>query len=76
MKKFLPYYLLIVICIAGCQNDISVEPTFDSHFVKYYGSKGDQEGRDMVKVADGYVLLGRSDSDNSTVTTCSERNRA
>ena len=56
--------LLFAVTVLGCENTLTVDPTFDSHYVKYYGMKGDQEGRDMAKVADGFVLLGRTDSDN------------
>ncbi len=62
--RFLFGLVVTFLFMQGCENDLTVDPTFDSHFVKYYGTKGDQEGRDMVSVPDGYIIAGRSDSDD------------
>lgn len=49
--------------VASCDTTGNIEPPDDHFFVKYFGNDGNQEGVDMVQLADGtFVLFGNTDS--------------
>jgi len=62
-KRLTTIWILMLLLVSSCDTTLNIEPSYESHFVKYFGGKGDQEARDMVTVSDGYILLGSSDSD-------------
>jgi|GEM_PF-4842901 len=48
--------------LLGCDTESNIEPRDDDFFVKYYGSSGNQFGEEVKVLADGYVIIGSSDS--------------
>jgi hypothetical protein len=61
MLKKLFFNILILIVLIGCDTEESLTQFNDEYFIKYYGGDGDQEGVDVIQLADGgFILLGNS----------------
>ena len=53
--------IVFFVLLISCDTANNVEPTYESHFTKYYGADGEQEGVDIALNPDGsMVLLGNS----------------
>jgi hypothetical protein len=58
-----------VIVVCSCDTEGNVDPVYQTHFLKYYGEDGNQEGVDLLINADGsMILLGNSSSQTNPVT--------
>ena len=61
------FFLTMIIGSLGilisCDNSVTIQPTDETHFVKYYGAGGSQFAADMVVDNDGFVILANSDLD-------------
>ena len=56
----------LMFIIQGCTTPESIGPRFESYFIKYFGSSGDQYGEDVARTLDGgYIMVGTSDPDRS-----------
>ena len=53
MRKLTTILILILVASMSCDTKLNIEPNFESHFVKYYGGKGNQEGREDDGPAQG-----------------------
>lgn len=56
MRKLLWMVFLLGI-LAGCQTESTVDDPSATHFIKFYGSDGDQTGRDLAVLPDGSMVL-------------------
>jgi hypothetical protein len=57
------FIFLLFLSIASCDTAGNVDPVFDSNFIKYYGSEGNQSAADIQVNPDGSMfLLGNSES--------------
>jgi hypothetical protein len=54
--------ILLAGCFNGCDTTGNIVPRDADFFVKYYGSSGNQHGEEMKVLADGYIIIGSSDS--------------
>lgn len=55
------YLVVLPFILFACVTGNDVDPLYEEHYIKYYGSDGDQQGVDIAVNADGtMVLLGNS----------------
>lgn len=61
------YILLLILIFICCDTESNVEENFNNYFIKYYGGDGNQFGRDLIILPDGYLVLGTTrPNDNSS----------
>src|SRR5687768_3589337 len=61
--------ILLVAVLMSCDTASNVDPVFETYFTKYYGEDGEQEGIDIVRNADGsMILLGNSFSQSDPIS--------
>src|SRR6187455_3454161 len=61
--------ILLSTLLLSCDTANNVEPIYEEYFTKYYGEDGEQEGVDIVRNADGsMILLGNSLSQTDPIS--------
>jgi hypothetical protein len=61
--------IALIFVLVSCDTASNVEPVFNDYFTKYYGEDGEQTGVDLVRNADGsIVLLGNSFSQSDPIS--------
>jgi hypothetical protein len=61
--------IALIFVLLACDTASNVEPIFNDYFTKYYGEDGEQTGVDIVRNADGsMVLLGNSFSQSDPIS--------
>ncbi len=55
--KIAPFFFIVVFIWAGCATQETIDDPAGTHFIKFYGHDGDQEGRDLVVMPDGSMVL-------------------
>ena len=58
MRKIL-LFIVVLISFVACNLD-KLEPAQTKAFMKLFGDTGDTEGVDLLKLDDGYLLLGNN----------------
>ncbi|MDH5597545.1 MAG: hypothetical protein OEY34_00385 [Cyclobacteriaceae bacterium] len=58
MNKIVYILILFNILMFGCDTEKNLNPGSQDYFIKYYGEDGNQVGKDLYQVSDGYILLG------------------
>ncbi len=64
MIKNLSFLLVLVILLFSCDDSMNLKRQDGSHFIKYYGSEGDQKGCDLVIVDDAVYMVGTNSTNN------------
>lgn len=54
----------IMMIIASCNNSLRIEPDYANRFVKFFGTDGNQFGKGLVVLPDGFLILGESSTPN------------
>ena len=61
--------IVIITFLLSCDTASNVDPIYENYFTKYYGEDGEQEGVDIVRNADGsMILLGNSFSQSDPIS--------
>src|SRR5690606_35434457 len=61
MKASRLLFVLGAFVFSQCDTASNVDPRYETYFIKYYGTEGDQNGADIVVNDDGtMILLGNS----------------
>ncbi len=58
------FFILILGFHLGCDTSTSVLPRDADFFIKYFGGSGDQFGKEVLSLSDGFVLLGSTNIEN------------
>ncbi|MEN8251676.1 MAG: hypothetical protein ABFS32_22345, partial [Bacteroidota bacterium] len=61
-------FIAVLALFTGCKLD-KVEPAQTKAFIKFFGDKGDTEARDLLKLDDGYILLGTNTYGDTITST-------
>lgn len=64
LNRFCILLITLTLFIA-CDNESNVDENFNNYFIKYYGGDGNQFGRDLVVLPDGFLVLGTSRPDDT-----------
>lgn len=67
MKGLIKYlfFSFLLGTYVGCDTDSNVAPRDTNFFIKYYGGSGNQFGKEVLPLTDGFILLGTTRADNS-----------